>query len=234
MGEAAERIAERWGMDRTYLDEIALRSHRLAAQAQDEGRFDRSIIPVRSAQDTDLVRDEGVRRDTSLDKLASLKTPFRENGRISAGNASQVSDGAAAVLLMSAARAREFGLRPRAFLRQQLVVGVDPELMLTGPIPATRAILEKAGLAVEDIDLFEINEAFASVLGAWLKEIRPDIDRVNVNGGAIAMGHPLGSSGARLMTILLDELDRTGGRLGLQSMCCGGGLGTATIVERLD
>jgi acetyl-CoA acetyltransferase family protein len=234
MGEAAERIAERWGMDRTYLDEIALRSHRLAAQAQDEGRFDRSIIPVRSAQDTDLVRDEGVRRDTSLDKLATLKTPFRENGRISAGNASQVSDGAAAVLLMSAARAREFGLKPRAFLRQQLVVGVDPELMLTGPIPATRAILEKAGLAVEDIDLFEINEAFASVLGAWLKEIRPDIDRVNVNGGAIAMGHPLGSSGARLMTILLDELDRTGGRLGLQSMCCGGGLGTATIVERLD
>ncbi|MEW6121800.1 MAG: thiolase family protein [Pseudomonadota bacterium] len=234
MGEAAERIAERWDLSRAYLDELSLRSHTLAAAAQDEGRFAGHLIPVAAAEGGLLERDEGVRRETSLEKLATLKPSFRpDGGRVTAGNASQVSDGAAGLLLMTAAKAREFGLRPRARLHTQLVVGVDPEIMLTGPIPATRAILERAGLSLADIDLFEINEAFASVLGAWLKEIKPDLDKVNVNGGAIAMGHPLGSSGARLMTILLSELERRDGRFGLQSMCCGGGLGTATLIERI-
>lgn len=233
MGEAAERIAERWDLSRAYLDELALRSHMLAAAAQDAGRFADHLLPVAAAEGSTLDRDEGVRRETSLEKLAALKTSFRPAGRVTAGNSSQVSDGAAGLLMMTAAKAREYGLRPRARLHSQLVVGVDPEIMLTGPIPATRAILERAGLALGDIDLFEINEAFASVLGAWLKELKPDLDRVNVNGGSIAMGHPLGSSGARLMTILISELERRGGRFGLQSMCCGGGLGTATLIERI-
>jgi acetyl-CoA acyltransferase len=232
MGIAAERIAQRWNLERAWLDELALRSHTLAAAAQDAGRFASQMLPVEGA--THLEVDEGVRRSTTLDKLATLKPAFREDGRITAGNSSQVSDGAAALLLMTAAKAREFGLRPRARLKAQLVVGVDPEIMLTGPIPATRQILARSGLALQDIDRFEINEAFASILGAWLAEIKPDLNKVNVNGGSIAIGHPLGSTGARLMTTLLAELERTGGRYGLQSMCCGGGLGTATIVERLD
>lgn len=234
MGIAAERIAQRWRLERPYLDDLALRSHHLAADAHDAGRFARHLIPLKLADGTLFDTDEGVRRDTSADKLAALKPSFRDDGRVTAGNASQVSDGAAALLLMSAAKAREYGLRPRARLKAQYVVGVDPEIMLTGPIPATREILRRSGLAMADIDLFEINEAFASVLGAWVAELQPDMARVNVNGGSIAMGHPLGSSGARLMTILVDELERRGGRYGLQSMCCGGGLGTATIVERIE
>lgn len=234
MGIAAERIAQRWRLERPYLDDLALRSHHLAADAHDAGRFAGHLIPLKLADGTLFDTDEGVRRDTSADKLAALKPSFRDDGRVTAGNASQVSDGAAALLLMSAAKAREYGLRPRARLKAQYVVGVDPEIMLTGPIPATREILRRSGLAVADIDLFEINEAFASVLGAWVAELQPDMARVNVNGGSIAMGHPLGSSGARLMTILVDELERRGGRYGLQSMCCGGGLGTATIVERIE
>ncbi|VVD69724.1 thiolase family protein [Pandoraea fibrosis] len=234
MGIAAERIAERWQLDRGYLDELALRSHALSAEAQDAGRFDRQMVPLAGVDGQRLERDEGVRRDTSLDKLASLKASFREDGRVTAGNASQVSDGAAAILIMTAAKAREYGLRPRAMLRAQRVVGVDPSLMLTGPIPATQQILARSGLALADIDLFEINEAFSSVLGAWLAELKPDLSRVNVNGGSIAVGHPLGSTGARLMAGLVDELERRGGRYGLQSMCCGGGLGTATIVERVE
>lgn len=234
MGIAAERIAERWRLDRGYLDELALRSHSLSAEAQDAGRFDRQMVPLAGVDGLRLERDEGVRRDTSLDKLASLKASFREDGRVTAGNASQVSDGAAAVLIMTAAKAREYGLRPRATLRAQRVVGVDPALMLTGPIPATQQILARSGLALADIDLFEINEAFSSVLGAWLAELKPDLSRVNVNGGSIAVGHPLGSTGARLMAGLVDELERRGGRYGLQSMCCGGGLGTATIIERVE
>ena len=234
MGEAAERIAERWNLDRAYLDDLSIRSHALASAATEAGRFQRQIVPVQGADGRPLVRDEGIRPDASAEKLAGLKTPFREHGRITAGNASQVSDGAAAILVMSARAAREFGLRPRARLAAQFVVGVDPEIMLTGPIPATRGILQRSGLALSDIDLFEINEAFASILGSWLQEIQPDLDRVNVNGGSIAIGHPLGSSGARLMTILIDELEHRGGRYGLQSMCCGGGLGTATIVEALS
>ncbi len=234
MGLAAERIAKRWNLERSWLDELALRSHCRASQAQDAGYFDSQMIAVQAEDGSPMQADEGVRRGTSLEKLAGLKPPFQEDGRVTAGNSSQISDGAAAMLLMTAAKARELGLRPRARLKAQLVVGVDPEIMLTGPIPATRKILERSGLKLSDIDLFEINEAFASVLGAWITELKPDMDKVNVNGGSIAIGHPLGSTGARLMTTLLYELERRGGRYGLQSMCCGGGLGTATIIERLD
>ena len=233
MGEAAERIAERWKLERPWLDELALRSHEFAAAAHDSGRFDSQMLPL-TLGDRVFDADEGVRRGTSLEKLATLKTAFRENGRITAGNSSQVSDGAAGLLLMTAAKAREHGLRPRARLKAQFVVGVDPEIMLTGPIPATREILRRSGLALADIDLFEINEAFASVLGAWLADLGADLDKVNVNGGAIAVGHPLGSTGARLMTTMIAELERRGGRYGLQAMCCGGGIGIATIVERID
>ncbi len=233
MGEAGERIAERWNLSRIELDELALRSHTLAAAAQAAGRFDAQIVPLVQPDGSVFSRDEGIRPDTSMEKLASLKTAFREQGRITAGNASQVSDGASGLLFMTAAKAREHGLRPLARLHAQRVVGVSPEIMLTGPIPATREILARSGLAMKDIDLFEINEAFASVLGAWVRELEPDLDRVNVNGGSIAMGHPLGSTGARLMMMLVDELERRDGRYGLLAMCCGGGLGTATIVERI-
>jgi acetyl-CoA acyltransferase len=234
MGEAAERIADRWKLDRMFLDELSLRSHMLAAKAQEEGRFDKSMVPVVNADGTTFARDEGIRRDTTMEKLSSLKPAFRsEGGRVTAGNSSQVSDGASAIMVMTAAKAKEFGLRPRARLAAQLVVGVDPEIMLTGPIPATREILRRSGIALDDIDLFEINEAFAPVLGSWVRDLNPKLDRVNVNGGSISMGHPLGSTGARLMTVLIDELDRREARYGLQSMCCGGGLGTATIVERI-
>lgn len=233
MGIAAERIAARWGLGRELLDELSVRSHRLAAQAWDEGRLESEVITLTGADGKAFSRDEGVRSDTSLEKLGTLKTVFQEDGRVTAGNASQVSDGASAVLLMTAAKAREYGLRPRARLKNQCVVGVDPELMLTGPIPATRAILERSGLSMADIDLFEINEAFASVLGAWAADLKPDMNKVNVNGGAIALGHPLGASGARLIATIVNELERRDGRYGLVSMCCGGGLGTATLLERL-
>lgn len=234
MGEAAERIAERWKLERAWLDELSLRSHALAAAAQDAGHLATQLLPVALANGERLQADEGVRRGGTPEKMASLQPAFRSDGRITAGNSSQVSDGAAGLLLMTAAKAREFGLRPRARLKAQRVVGVDPEIMLTGPIPATRQILERSGLSVADIDLFEINEAFASILGSWLADIGAPLDKVNVNGGSIAIGHPLGSTGARLMTNLICELELRGGRYGLQSMCCGGGLGTATIVERLD
>jgi len=234
MGEAAERIADRWGLPRQWLDELSLRSHALAAEAQDAGRFDSQMLALTQPDGSVFAADEGVRRGTTVEKLATLKTSFRPDGRVTAGNASQVSDGASSMLLMSARKAREYGLRPRARLHSQLVVGVDPSIMLTGPIPATQQILKKSGLSMQDIDLFEINEAFASVLGAWVRELSPDMARVNVNGGSIAIGHPLGSTGARLMTQLLCELERRGGRFGLQSMCCGGGLGTATIIEIID
>ena len=234
MGIAAERIAERWNLSRTYLDELSLRSHQLAANAAASGYFDKEIHPVAQPDGTRFARDEGIRPEASMEKLASLKSAFKEGGKITAGNASQMSDGATAMLLMSRRKARELGLRPRARIHAQTVVGVDPKLMLTGPIPATQKILAMAGMQVDDIDLFEINEAFAPILGSWLVDIKPKLDRVNVNGGSIAMGHPLGSTGVRLMTTMLNELERRGARYGLQSMCCGGGLGTATIVERID
>jgi acetyl-CoA acyltransferase len=236
-GISAEEIAQRWGISRTDLDAYSLESHRKAAAATDAGWFEREIVPVpvtlEDAAPETMVRDEGVRRDTSMEKLAGLKTSFLPDGVVTAGNSSQISDGSAAVLLMGADKAEELGLRPRARLVAQVMVGVDPHIMLTGPIPATRAVLKRAGLALADIDLIEINEAFASVVLAWQKELQPNMALVNVAGGAIALGHPLGCTGAKLMTTLLYGLERTGGRYGLQTMCCGGGMGTGTIIERL-
>jgi len=235
-GISAEEIALKWGIGRQEADEFALESQEKAKRARDEGRFDREILPVDVKLEglpATIKTDEGI-RDTSLEKLASLQPSFRPDGVHHAGNSSQITDGAAALLLMAKEKAEELGLRARARIVAQAVVGSDPVLMLTGPITATPKVLAKAGLKLGDIDLIEINEAFASVVLAWKREIGPDMSKVNVNGGAIALGHPLGATGARLMTTLLHELERTGGRYGMQLMCCGGGLGTATIIERLD
>jgi acetyl-CoA acetyltransferase family protein len=231
-GLSAELIAERWEVSRAEQDELGLRSHQLAARATDEGRFDREMIPMRVDGEIHSA-DQGIRRDTSLEALAGLKPAFKEGGSVTAGNSSQISDGAAAVLLMARERADELGLRPRARIFDAIAVGVDPVIMLTGPIPATRQLLERNGMAIDDLDLIEINEAFASVVGAWRHELRPDMDRVNVNGGALALGHPLGSSGARLITTLLHELERSDGELGLVTMCTAGGTGTGTILQRM-
>jgi acetyl-CoA acyltransferase len=231
-GISAEMIADKWEIPRSELDEIGLRSHRLAHRATEEGRFEREIVPFSANGDT-YVTDQGIRPDTSLEALSQLKPAFREDGRITAGNSSQISDGAAAVLLMARGKAEALGLRPRARIVDQTTVGVDPVIMLTGPIPATRKLLARNGMAMTDIDLVEINEAFASVVAAWRRELEPEMERVNVNGGAIALGHPLGSTGARLVTTLLHELDRSDGEVGLVTMCCGGGLGTGTLIQRL-
>jgi acetyl-CoA acyltransferase len=231
-GISAEMIADKWEIPRSELDEIGLRSHQLAARATEEGRFEREIIPFQVNGDT-YATDQGIRPDTSLEKLAELKPAFKEDGKITAGNSSQVSDGAAAMLLMTREKAEELGLKPRARVLDQTTVGVDPVLMLTGPIPATKKLLDRNGMKLDDIDLIEINEAFASVVAAWRREVEPDMDRVNVNGGAIALGHPLGSTGARLITTLLHELERSDKELGLVTMCCGGGLGTGTIIQRV-
>jgi len=231
-GLSAELIAETWKISRREVDEIALRSQERAARATDEGRFARELVPMRVNGDT-FSTDQGIRPGVTLDALAELKPAFRDDGVLTAGNSSQISDGAAAVLLTTREKAEELGLRPRARVVDQTAVGVDPILMLTGPIPATRKILERNGLVLGDLDLVEINEAFASVIAAWERELDPDLERVNVNGGAIALGHPLGSTGARLVTTLLHELERTDGTLGLVTMCCGGGLGTATLIERV-
>jgi acetyl-CoA acetyltransferase family protein len=231
-GIAAERIAETWNVSRTECDEIALRSHQRAARATDEGRFEREMLPF-PVNGTTYTVDQGIRRDTSLDALAELKPAFKEDGLVTAGNSSQISDGASAVLLMSREKADELGVKARARIVDQTTVGVDPVMMLTGPIPATRKILERNGITIGDLDLIEINEAFASVVAAWERELEPDIERVNVNGGAIAVGHPLGSTGGRLIATLLHELERTDKQVGLVTMCCGGGLGTATLIERL-
>mgnify|MGYP001173886311 FL=1 len=231
-GISAEMIAEKWEIPRSELDEIGLRSHQLAARATEEGRFEREIIPFQVNGST-YVTDQGIRPDTSLEKLAELKPAFKEDGKITAGNSSQISDGAAAVLLMARETAEALGFTSRARIVDQTTVGVDPVMMLTGPIPATRKLLERNGMTIDDIDLFEVNEAFASVVAAWRRELEPDWDRVNVNGGAIALGHPLGSTGARLITTLLHELERSDKELGLVTMCCGGGLGTGTIIQRV-
>lgn len=237
-GLSAERIAQKWGFSRRQLEEFALESHRRAIQAQDEGRFQREIMPIEvtlsDGTTTVFQHDEGPRRDTSLEKLAGLKPAFMEDGMITAGVSSQISDGAAAVLLMSKEMALELGLKPRARVIGRAVVGSDPTLMLTGPIPATEKVLAKTGLTMEDIDVFEVNEAFAPVVLAWMADLGADPAKVNPNGGAIALGHPLGASGARLMTTMLHELERTGGRYGLQTMCEGYGMANATIIERLD
>jgi acetyl-CoA acetyltransferase family protein len=231
-GFSAELIAEQWELSRRDLDEIAARSQQRAERATAEGRFAREILPITVNGDT-VTTDQGIRPGTTVEALAELKPAFKEDGRITAGNSSQISDGAAAVLLTSREKAEELGLKPRARILDQTTVGVDPVIMLTGPIPATARILERNSLTIDDIDRFEVNEAFSSVLGAWLKETGADVDRVNVNGGAIALGHPLGSTGARLMTTLLHELERSHTELGLVTMCCGGGLGTATLIQRV-
>jgi acetyl-CoA acyltransferase len=242
-GECAEEIARRWKASREDMDAFALRSHQRAARASDEGRFANEIVSLEARVHPDVPGaadvtgmmevDEGVRRDTSLEKLASLKPAFSETGTVTAGTSSQISDGAAAVLIMSEEKANELGLRPRARFHTFAVAANDPQIMLTAPIPATELVLAKSKLALSDIDVIEINEAFASVVLAWEREFHPDMEKVNVNGGAIAIGHPTGCSGARLMATLLSELERTGGRFGLQTMCEGGGQANATIIERL-
>lgn len=231
-GLSAEMIADKWDISREELDALGVQSHARAQQATEEGRFEREIAPVSVNGDT-YTSDQGIRPGTSMEALAGLKTVFKEDGKVTAGNASQVSDGAAAVLLMTREKADEFGLKPRAKILDQTAVGVDPVMMLTGPIPATRKLLERNSMTMDDIDLTEINEAFASVVVAWQRELNPDMDKVNVNGGAIAIGHPLGSTGARLLTTLLHELERTDKQIGLVTMCCGGGIGTGTLIERV-
>jgi acetyl-CoA acyltransferase len=227
-GESAEIIAERWKLSRTELDEIAVRSHEAAAAAADSGAFDAELAPV-----GDVAADEGIRRGTSVEVLAGLRTVFRDDGVVTAGNSSQISDGAAALLVTTSEVAARHGWRPVARLHAFATAGVDPVTMLTAPIPATARVLARAGLQLADIDAFEVNEAFASVVGAWLAETGADPARVNPRGGAIALGHPLGGSGARLMTTLVHHLGQTGGRWGLQTMCEGGGTANATVLERL-
>jgi acetyl-CoA acetyltransferase family protein len=234
-GVAADNIARQWGFSREQLDEFAVESQRRARAAQDAGKFEQEILPIEVEHEGAkgiFATDEGIREST-MEGLAKLQPSFGENGLHHAGNSSQITDGAAAVLLMSSEKAKEMGLKPRARIVAQAVVGSDPHLMLTGPITATPAVLKKAGLKLSDIDRVEINEAFASVVLAWQKETGADLSKTNVNGGAIALGHPLGCTGARLMTTLLHELERSGGRYGHEVMCCGGGIGTATIIERL-
>ena len=229
----AEWMAREWRFTREDLDRYSLRSHRLAAEARAAGRFTAEIIPVSLTDGTHFEADEGIRPDTSADQLAALKPAFPDLELITAGNASQISDGAAAMLIASPSAAQALGLRPRARFVSFAAVGVDPVTMLTGPIPATRRVLDRAGLHVNDIDLFEVNEAFAPVVLAWQKEIGAPWERVNVNGGAIALGHPLGATGARIMATLLHELERRGGRYGLIAICEGGGMANATIIERV-
>jgi acetyl-CoA acyltransferase len=236
-GISADLVAQKWEISRDELDEFSLESHRRAARATAEGRFSSQIvpIPVKNEDDTTSIfeQDEGIRTDTSLEKLASLKPAFKPDGLITAGNSSQISDGAAAVLIMERETAERLGLKPRARFVSFSLAGDNPILMLTAPIPATFKALERAGLTMNDIDLVEINEAFASVVLAWQRETRADFQRVNVNGGAVAIGHPLGASGARLTTVLLHELERTGGRYGLQTICEGGGMANGMVIERI-
>jgi acetyl-CoA acyltransferase len=232
-GISAEMIAEKWGLKREELDEFAALSHEKAGRAITEGRFEREIVPVTLPDGSVFDTDEGVRVPVNREKVAALAPSFKPDGVVTAANSSQISDGAAALMFMSAEKAKALGLKPRARVIATALAGVDPVIMLTGPIPATQRVLRKAGVKLDDIDLVEINEAFASVVLAWERELQPDPARVNVNGGAIALGHPLGCSGARLMTTLLHELERTGKRYGLQTMCIGFGQGIATIIERL-
>jgi acetyl-CoA acyltransferase len=236
-GLSAEMVAERWDIPREELDQIGYDSQMRASRASEEGRFDEQILPIEVKTDNGaetVTRDEGIRPETTPEALAGLRPAFKEDGVVTAGNSSQIADGAAALLIMSEAKATELGLRARARFTAFSLAGTDPVSMLTGPIPATEKALDAAGLAIEDIDLFEVNEAFASVIGAWLRETGADWDKVNVNGGAIALGHPLGASGARLMTTLVHEMERTGSRYGLQTMCEGGGTANGTILELID
>ncbi len=234
-GVSAELIADKWNLTRDDLDRFALRSQEYAARATKEGRFDKEILPIADAEGNIMKTDEGIRAST-MESLGSLKPVFRseeEGGRVTAGNSSQITDGSSATLIMSESMAKKLGLKPRARFVNFALAGDDARMMLTAPIPATKKVLERAGMTIDQMDLIEINEAFASVVLAWEKEIHPDMDKVNVNGGAIALGHPLGCSGTRLLSTLLNELERTGGRFGLQTMCEGGGMANATIIERL-
>jgi acetyl-CoA acyltransferase len=242
-GEAAERLCDGWNLTRLELDQFSVESHRRAAAAAAAGWFTKEIVPVPVMQLREkalegevpvFTADETIRPGTAVEKLGTLKSSFRPDGRLTAGNSSQISDGAAALLLMSAEKAQALGLKPRARVRSVVTVGSDPTLMLTGPIAATQKVVAKAGLTLDDIDLFEINEAFAPVPMVWMKELGISPDRLNVNGGAIALGHPLGASGARIMTSMLHELERRGGRYAVEAICCAGGMGTATLIERLD
>jgi acetyl-CoA acetyltransferase family protein len=237
-GISAELIAQKWKLSREELDAFSFESHQRAARATKEGRFKSQMLPIRAlnADSTSftLDYDEGIRADTNMEKLANLKPAFQSDGLITAGNSSQISDGATAVLIMERTTAERLGFKPRARFLSFALAGDNPIMMLTAPIPATRKVLDKAGLTLDQIDLIEINEAFASVVLAWQREFNADMQKVNVNGGAIAIGHPLGASGARLTTFLLNELERTGGRYGLQTMCEGGGMANAMILERLD
>ena len=234
-GISAELIADKWNISRNDMDAFGVRSQEYAARATREGRFQAEILPVLGADGVMMTTDEGL-RDTTTESLAKLKPSFRpeeEGDRVTAGNSSQITDGSSAILIMSEEKAKALGLKPRARFVDFSLAGADPRYMLTAPIPATQKVLQRAGMTIEQMDLIEINEAFASVVLAWEKEIHPDMSKVNVNGGAIALGHPLGCSGTRLMTTLLNELERTGGRYGLQTMCEGGGMANATIIERL-
>ena len=234
-GISAELIADKWGISRDDMDAFGVRSQEYAARATREGRFQAEILPVLGADGAMMTQDEGL-RDTTRESLGKLKPSFRpeeEGGRVTAGNSSQITDGSSAILIMSEEKAKALGLTPRARFVDFSLAGADPRFMLTAPIPATHKVLQRAGMNIDQMDLVEINEAFASVVLAWEKELHPDMNKVNVNGGAIALGHPLGCSGARLMTTLLNELERTGGRYGLQTMCEGGGMANATIIERL-
>jgi acetyl-CoA acyltransferase len=237
-GLAAEVIAERWKVSRRELDEIGFRSHKLAAQATEAGWFRQEIVPLPAMMEDGtpavVERDQGIRYNPSLEKMAALAPAFKDDGVVTAGNSSQISDGAAALLVMARDTAQSLGLRPRVRIVAQHMVGVDPHSMLTGPIPATRAVLNRAGLTLDQMDVIEVNEAFASVIAAWQRELEPDMSKVNVQGGAIALGHPLGATGAKVMVTLIHALERTAGRYGLQAMCCGGGLGIATILECED
>ncbi len=232
-GLSAELIAEKWGLKREELDEFSAQSHEKAGRAIAEGRFKREIVPVTLPDGTVFETDEGVRVPVNREKMATLAPSFKTDGVVTAASSSQISDGAAALLLMSEAKAKALALKPRARVVATALAGVDPTIMLTGPIPATQRVLKKAGLTLDQMDRIEINEAFASVVLAWERELHPDMGKVNVNGGAIALGHPLGCTGAKLLTTLLHELERTGGRYGLQTMCIGFGQGIATIIERL-
>lgn len=236
-GISAEKVAAKWGFTREQLDVYSYESHQRAIYAQAQGHFDREIMPLaitdQEGKQTEITADEGPRRNTSVDKLGTLKPVFKEGGLIHAGNASQMSDGAAALLIMEHSKAKELGLKPRFKIIARTVVGSDPELMLTGPIPATEKVLQKAGLSIDDMDLYEVNEAFAPVPMSWLKETGANPNKLNVNGGAIALGHPLGASGARVMVTLCHELERTGGKYGLQAICEGHGMANATIIERI-
>jgi acetyl-CoA acetyltransferase family protein len=232
-GESAELIADRWQLGREEMDAFAARSHHNAAKAIADGRFDAEMVPM-TLDGQIRHADQCVRPETTVETLANLKPAFRkEDGRITAGSSSPISDGAAAVLLCSGGAARRLGLRVRARVVDQTTVGVDPIIMLTGPIPATQKLLQRNNLTIDDIDLFEVNEAFSSVVLAWQRELNPDVDRVNVNGGAIALGHAVGATGARLIATLVAELERREGDLGLVTMCCGGGLGTGTLIQRV-